>query len=145
MAYDLEKYREKREKVLGQRKRGISFGILATIVAAVIITGTGVFVIPQSIAYLTSRNLEDAIFKIEGGQAPAQSLLDELLKLEGVKEAVADTGGSRLVVTYDRNHSGPTVLTHFFKRKDLAAVLLNTTDHNQRISTEKEEKELEAS
>ena len=51
MAYDLEKYREKREKVLGVKKRGISFGTLATIVSLLIILGLGVVVVPKSIAY----------------------------------------------------------------------------------------------
>ena len=46
MAYNLEKYRGKREKVLGVKKRGISFGALASIVSLVIILGMGVVVVP---------------------------------------------------------------------------------------------------
>ncbi|MBT3388533.1 MAG: hypothetical protein HN417_11415, partial [Desulfobacula sp.] len=39
MAYDPEKYREKREKVLGIRKRGMGFGTIAMVVSLVIIVG----------------------------------------------------------------------------------------------------------
>ena len=38
MAYDLEKYRDKREKVLGVKKKGISFGAWAATVSAIIST-----------------------------------------------------------------------------------------------------------
>ncbi len=37
MPYDPEKYREKREKVLGIKKRGLGFGAVAMIVSLVII------------------------------------------------------------------------------------------------------------
>ncbi len=37
MVWDPEKYREKREKVLGVRKRGVSFGSLTIIVSCVIL------------------------------------------------------------------------------------------------------------
>ncbi len=47
MAYDPEKYREKREKVLGIKKRGFGFGIIAMIVSVVIILGLSVVTVPQ--------------------------------------------------------------------------------------------------
>ena len=50
MAYDLEKYRDKREKVLGVRKKGISFGVWAATVSAIIIVGLISMVAPKSIA-----------------------------------------------------------------------------------------------
>ena len=39
MVYDPEKYREKREKVLGIKKRGLSFGTLASLVVGIIVLG----------------------------------------------------------------------------------------------------------
>jgi len=65
MAYDPEKYREKREKVLGIKKRGIGFGTLATIVSIVIVVGLCIVTVPQAVSYISARNLDDAIFKLE--------------------------------------------------------------------------------
>ena len=48
MAYDLEKYRDKREKVLGVKKKGISFGVWAAVVSAIIIVGLVSMVAPKS-------------------------------------------------------------------------------------------------
>ena len=47
MSYDLDKYRDKREKVLGVRKRGVSFGTLAAIVSLCIVVGLAFLVIPE--------------------------------------------------------------------------------------------------
>ena len=52
MAYDLEKYRKKREKVLGVRKRGLSFSVVAAIVSIVIVTGLGAVVVPRTAGFL---------------------------------------------------------------------------------------------
>jgi len=57
MAYNFEKYREKREKVLGVKKRGVSFGTLAAVISMIIILGLGVVVVPKSIAYFGRRKL----------------------------------------------------------------------------------------
>ncbi len=40
MVYDLEKYRGKRDKVLGVKKTGISFGAWAATVSAIIVCGS---------------------------------------------------------------------------------------------------------
>ena len=64
MSYEIEKYRDKREKVLGVRKRGLSFGAIATIVSLVILVGMGTIVIPKSLAYINTRNLDDVVYKI---------------------------------------------------------------------------------
>ncbi len=68
MTYDLEKYRDKREKVLGVKKKGISFGAWAATVSAIIIVGLISMVAPKSIAYFTTRNLDDVIYKLSGDQ-----------------------------------------------------------------------------
>jgi hypothetical protein len=76
MSYNLEKYRDKREKVLGVKKRGISFGTLAATVSMIIILGLGVVVVPKSIAYFNTRHLDDAIYKIKVTEAWPQEIIE---------------------------------------------------------------------
>ena len=76
MSYDLEKYRDKREKVLGVKKRGISFGTLAGIVSLAIILGMGAVVVPKAIAYLNTRHLDDAIYKLQNAESLPQEAID---------------------------------------------------------------------
>jgi hypothetical protein len=144
MAYDLEKYRDKREKVLGVKKRGLSFGVLATIVSGVIILGLAVAVIPQSMAYFNARHLEDAIFKRQGGTAWSRSIMADTQALHGIKRVVTDQGDLRLVVTFDRQATDLSELTAFFKRSGVEAILLNRISHLQNLSIQREEKEREA-
>ncbi|MCK4838786.1 MAG: hypothetical protein KAS94_08270, partial [Desulfobulbaceae bacterium] len=75
MAYDFEKYREKREKVLGVRKRGLSFGAVAALVAAVIVLGLGGVAVPKTISYFTTRNLDDAIYRLADSTAWSQEIV----------------------------------------------------------------------
>jgi hypothetical protein len=130
MVYNPEKYIEKREKVLGVRKRGISFGLLAVIVSSLILMGFGVFVIPKSIAWWNDRNLEDAIFKLkEGGTWPGEAVSAAGMQT-GVKKAMTDKGGTRLVVTFDRTVFDVRKITPLFEKKRINAVLLNRISHN---------------
>ena len=69
MGYDFEKYRDKRDKVLGVKRRGLSFGMLATMVSFVIVLGLGIVVVPKSIGYFSTRNLDDAIYKMDDASA----------------------------------------------------------------------------
>ena len=106
MAYDLEKYRDKREKVLGVKKKGISFGTWAATVSAIIIVGLISMVAPKSIAYFSTRNLDDVIYKLSGERAWPQDVIHGIATLDGVKSAIADKQGARLVVTFDRINNG---------------------------------------
>ena len=143
MAYDLEKYRNKREKVLGVKKKGISFGTWAATVSAIIIVGLISMVAPKSIAYFTTRNLDDVIYKLSGEQAWPQDVIHTIATLNGVKLAIADKQGARLVITFDRSITGIEDMSNFFEAQGYHAVLLNRVNHRQRIQTEQEEAELE--
>ena len=144
MAYNLEKYRDKREKVLGVRKRGLSFGTVAVLVSGIILLGLSSFVIPKSLAYFSTRNLDDAIFKLqEAGEWP-HSLITELKTVSGVKNAVTDSNNKRLIVTFDRTETKVNTITSLFNDQGLTAIMLNRMNHNQRKETIKEEAEFEA-
>ncbi|MBW2297892.1 MAG: hypothetical protein JRF32_09840 [Deltaproteobacteria bacterium] len=144
MPYDLEKYRDKREKVLGVRRKGLSFGVWASLVAAVFILSLGSLVVPKSIAYLTTRNLDDAIFKLQGDSVWPRDTIVNMMALEGVKVALMDKGGARMVVTFDRLATDTADIMAAFREKGANVVMLNRVNHRQRVSTEKEEAEFEA-
>ncbi len=144
MAYDLEKYRDKREKVLGVKKKGVSFGTWAAAISAIIIVGLMAMVAPKSIAYFTTRHLDDVIYKLPGDQLWTQDAIHTLTALKGVKSVISDKDGARLVVTFDRSITDAGIVSAFFKENGYRVVLLNRVSHRQRIQTEREEAELEA-
>jgi len=143
MAYNLEKYREKREKVLGVKKRGISFGSLASIVSLVIILGMGVVVVPKSIAYFNTRHLDDAIYKLQGSDTWPQDIITSLKGINGVREVVADSHDTRIVVTFDKSVTETKDFAAFFKQKKVKTILLNRVSHSQRLETLKKEAKFE--
>jgi copper chaperone CopZ len=141
MAYDLEKYREKREKVLGVKKRGISFGVLATTVSLVIILGLGVMVVPKSIAYFNTRHLDDAIYKLQTTGNWPQEIIGNIQQLEGVKNIETEEENSRIVITFDKSIADTKEINAFFKKNEITAILLNRVSHTQRMKVlEKESK-----
>lgn len=139
MSYDLEKYREKRERVLGVKKRGLEFGRVMTIVSLAILLGLGLVVIPRSIAFLQNRQLEDAIYKFSGERAGVEQVLAELKKQEGVREVVKDPHGLRVVVTFNKGVLDTAKISAFFLQQGAQAVLLNEVGHSQRLHTMKKE------
>ena len=143
MSYNLEKYREKREKVLGVKKRGISFGALASIVSLVIILGMGVVVVPKSIAYFNTRHLDDAIYKLQSADVWPPDIITGLNDLIGVKEVVKDSHDTRLVVTFDKSVTDTKNFAAFFKQKEIKTTLLNRVSHTQRLKTLKKEAKFE--
>jgi len=144
MGYDLEKYREKREKVLGVKKRGMSFGTIASIVSICIIAGLIFVVAPKAVSFVVARNWDDVIYKFEGEGAWPKTVVPEIQKIEGVKTAVLDKNGTRLVITFDKTAMDTQRLSLFFKEKGIRSTLLNRVSHHQRETILKEEKELEA-
>jgi hypothetical protein len=144
MAYDLEKYREKREKVLGIKKRGWSFGKLALIMSVIIIGGLVSLAGGKAVAYFTTRHLDDAIYKLESASAWPEETTLALGLLQGVKNIQNDTNGTRLVVTFDRTVTDVHRLSGFLKSKGLDVTLLNRVSHHQRMAIQKREAELEA-
>ncbi len=143
MAWDPEKYREKREKVLGIRKRGISFGSLSAMVSLVILLGFAFVSVPGAISYIQTRHLDDAIYKQVGNTAWEGSMVAQIRQIEGVSNVEQDTHGTRLVVTFDRRLTGPDAFETLFKKKNLEAALLNRISHRQRQTTLEAEKESE--
>ena len=132
MAYDFEKYRSKREKVLGVRKRGLSFGTVATLVAAVILLGLGSVAVPKTVAYFSTKNLDDAIYKLADAGNWDKKIVGEIGGLPGVRSALTDNHDTRLVITFDRDDSGPEQFKVIFSREGLKAELLNRMGHRQR-------------
>ncbi len=143
MAWDPERYREKREKVLGIRKRGISFGSLTAIVSIVILLGMASLSVPGAISYIQTRHLDDAIYRLEGNAAWPKMLVAAVDQLKGVRQTSLDTHDTRLVVTFDRRHTSTEAFSTLFRKNDLQAALLNRVSHRQRMTTLKQEKEAE--
>ena len=139
MSYNFEKYREKREKVLGVKKRGVSFGTLAAVISMIIILGLGVVVVPKSIAYFNTRHLDDAIYKLQNTETWPQEIVEGIRQLAGVKDIEADTASSRIVVTFDKSITDANDLNAFFKARSVKAILLNQVGHAQRLHTMKQE------
>lgn len=139
MVYDLEKYREKRERVLGVKKRGLGFGPVAALVSLLILLGLGMVVIPRSITFLQNRQLEDAIYKLSGERTESERVLAELKKLEGIREVAMDSHGSRVVVTFNKEKLDTSRISAFFLQQGAQAVLLNEMGHSQRMHTMKKE------
>ena len=143
MAYNLEKYRDKREKVLGVKKRGVSFGTLAAIVSLVIILGMGVVVVPKSIAYLNTRHLDDAIYKLQNTEAWPQEVITGIQELAGVKGIETDSHSSRVVITFDKSIADTKGFNSYFKTREIEAILLNRVSRTQRLKTLKKEAKFE--
>jgi len=143
MAWDPEIYREKREKVLGIRKKGISFGSLSAIVSLVILLGFAFVSVPGAVSYLSTRHLDDAIYKLAGNSVWEGVLVAQIRQMDGVRAAQQDTHGTRLVVTFDRRSTNPATFDSLFKQKNLDAALLNRVSHRQRQTTLESEKESE--
>ncbi len=132
MKYDLEKYRGKRERVLGVKKRGLNFGAVATIVSLVIILGLGSLVLPKTMAFFSSRHLDDAIFKAADGQLWSADILSSIEELHGVRKVSLDSNGRRVIVTFDRQSADTGIITAFFQQRGLKPVLLNHVGHSGR-------------
>lgn len=141
MAYDPEKYREKREKVLGIKEKGLGFGTLAMVVSLVIIAGLSIVTVPQAVSYMATRHLDDAIFKLESHSRWPKSVIAEITAIDGVKPIVNDTHTTRLVVTYDRRMVKLSNITALFDRQNMKVTLLNQVNHRQHQNTLKNEEE----
>jgi hypothetical protein len=144
MLYDPEKYREKREKVLGIRKRGLSFSTVASIIAGLIIFGIGFVTVPSAVSYITTRNLDDVIYKLDKDMIWKDAVVIKIEAVKGVAFLKKDKHDTRLVITFDRREADLSDFTAVFSKNNLKATLLNRVNHRQRQTTLKEEKELEA-
>ncbi|MFC1837222.1 hypothetical protein ACFLYW_00890 [Thermodesulfobacteriota bacterium] len=143
MSYNFDKYREKREKVLGVKKRGISFASLAALVSLVIILGLGVVVVPKSIAYFNTRHLDDAIYKLQIAEAWPGEVIAAIRSMDGVKAVETDTGSSRIVITFDKSVIDTREFNSLFKEQEIRAILLNRVSRTQRLELLKKEAKFE--
>ena len=139
--YNFEKYKDKREKVLGIKSRGMGFYTIVLITCLVIISGLSLATVPQVFSYITTRNLEDAIFKMDKGSTWSDEVIRQTLAIEGVKNALRDRHNTRLVVTYDRQKIQLSTINSVFARQNLNATLLNQMNHRQRKKLLKKEEE----
>ncbi|MBC8317545.1 MAG: hypothetical protein H8E41_06530 [Desulfobulbaceae bacterium] len=144
MAYDIEKYRDKREKVLGMKRRGIGFGTFALLISAGILVGLSMVVIPKSVAYLRDRGLDDAIYRIGKNQSWPQHSIDRLRDQPGVEMVMMGNDDKRIVVTFNRTKIDTDRLSSFFYQEKLQTILLNQVNHRQRLHSMHEEKRFEA-
>ena len=144
MLYDPEKYREKREKVLGIKKRGLSFLTVASIIAGLIIFGIGFVTIPSAVSYITTRNLDDVIYKLDKDMTWKDAVVIKIEAVKGVAFLKKDKHDTRLVITFDRREADLSDFTAVFSKNNLKATLLNRVNHRQRQTTLKEEEKLEA-
>ena len=144
MDYDQEKYRKKREKVLGVKKRrSLSFGTISTIVSIVIILGICIIAVPKTVDFLATRNFDDVIYKLETKEKWPNGVLVQVSALEGVEETIVDKNGTRLVITFDKTVVDPDSFSSVFRNEKLEAILLNRTNHRQRVANLREEGNLE--
>ena len=140
-AYDMEKYREKREKVLGVRRRGISFGTVAVIVSSVILLGLGAVVLPKAVGYWQSRNLDDAIYKVQQNSELPADLIFDLAAVQGVKDVTVEADKGRIVVPFDTMTMDTDRIEAYFQKKNLKVVLLNRMGHGHRLASAEKEKQ----
>jgi len=145
MDYDQDKYREKREKVLGAKKRrGLNFSTISTIVSIAIILGLSIIVVPRTVNYVVTRNLDDVVYKLETQEKWPNEVLVHVSGIMGVEETVVDKNGTRLVITFDRSAVETDSFASVFRNQKLEAILLNRMNHRQRVTNLKEEVNLEA-
>lgn len=140
--YDPEKYREKREKVLGIRKRSLGFGAVSIITALIILSGMGIVTVPQALSWLGTRHLDDAIYKLESEDKWPVLLVSRIEDIHGVKKAHQPEGNhTRLVVTFDRRMLGPEQIGRVMENNKVKYTLLNRINHRQHMATMKNEEE----
>ena len=121
----------------------MDFGAIAMIVSIVIILGLSIVTVPQAISYMTTRNLDDAIFKLESDSKWPESVIAGINTIQGVKTIGQDDHTTRLVVTYDRRTVKISNITAVFNKSSINVTLLNQINHRQHQNTLKEEEELE--
>jgi len=144
MSYNLEQYREKREKVLGVKRATIGFGRLSAFFAAGILFLVSIVIIPQMITFLNNRNLDDVIYRLKDNGAWSTATIKTLEKIPGVVSVIKDDKNHRLILTFNRTRTQPAGITGILKQKKIDVVQLNVIDHSQRLASLKKEAEFEA-
>ncbi len=144
MTYDQEKYRIKREKVLGvKRKSGLSFSTISIIISTIIILGLGISIIPNTVDYMVTRNLDDVIYKLNTQGKWPDEILDSVSEIKGVEKTKVDKDSTRLVITFDRSVVNTDRFSSLFRNQRIKTIQLNRVSHRQRVADLREEAKLE--
>ena len=144
MTYNLERYRKKREKVLGAGGKTVSFGRLSTLFATGVILLIGVGVLPRMNDIWHNRNLDDIIYRFENVKQWPVTALDTIETIPGVIDVIRDEKNNRLILTFNRNRTRPTEITHALQQQDMEVIQLNVINHSQRLAGLKKEATFEA-
>lgn len=145
MHYDLEKYRVKRERVLGRKRSFPTMRHISMLFAVTVVCVVSVIVIPQAIAFLQERHLADAIYRQVDNLPWDEHLVQELQGLQGVKTVAIDTRTNRMVVTFNATAlSVDRINSAMSASEDIRPVLLNVLGHRQRMETMAKEAAFEA-
>ena len=144
MVYDPEKFRDKRERVLGVKKRKPILGIFVVLFVSAIFVTTGITVIPQVTDYLRYRHLDDAIIKPAAGLDWSTKHSESLHSHAGVVQISYEEHSDRLVVTYNRNMTNSEDIMRSIAERGFEANLLNVVGHAERMKIVREEQEFEA-
>ncbi len=127
MAWNPERYREKRERVLtGNRKQGskmvkVLLGTVLGVVALGLFLGA-----PVVWESFSSRHLDDVILRVDA----AAHAVTQLPVGDGIRNVAEDQGGNRLVVTFDRRETSARRIVETLKASGTDCFLLNTMPHS---------------
>lgn len=143
MAYNYDKYKSKREKVLGVKKRSMSFVHFTSLFTLVFLLAAGIMVLPQAVAFFSNRPLDDVIFRINQENGSVESSLETIRNLPGVTKVQEESREMRIVVTFNRHKIQPEQIERALEAVGLSVVLLNTVGHSQRLKILAEEAKFE--
>ncbi len=144
MEYDLEKYRTKREKVLGVKKRFFSLGRLLTIFSVAVVVLVSAAVLPQMAAFLKNRHLDDIIYRLKDDTVLTPDTIAAITAIKGVTGVNRDSENQRLILTFNREQTKPHAVTNQLSQVATGIIQLNVISHRQRLANLKKEKEFEA-
>jgi len=144
MSYDLGKYRDKRERVLGVKKRGVSFSVIVVIFMMMIFAGTGFVIIPQAITSIKNRNLDDAIIKPLPGFTWSDRKKQQLSSVPGIVNIKQESQSGRVIITFNRAKTNADTIMLAWSQDGSSADLLNVVGHSERMKIMKKEQEFEA-
>jgi hypothetical protein len=143
VVYDFDKYRCKREKVLGVKRRTISFAQLTVIFTLVFFISAGAVILPKAVSFFSNRNLDDVIFRLENKASLTGHSLESVMALPGVTHVHQDGKKKRIIITYNRQQIQVEKISKALKNAGQDVVLLNTVGHSQRLKTLAEEARFE--
>lgn len=144
MDYDLEKYRAKREKVLGVKKHFFSLGRILAVFSIAIVLLVSVAVVPQMATFFKNRHLDDIIYRLKDDTVLSPDAMAAIAAIKGVTGVNRDRENHRLILTFNRERTQPHAVTNQLSQVATGIIQLNVISHRQRLANLKKEKEFEA-